>query len=198
MGGNSGVVGSSAQGRTCGVNPVTRRPGLLTDSGYNARGGRPGGLGNLRPGVGGAGGFRERTGNAHDAVDIVAPVGTPIYANRTGDVVAVQTGNNGGYGNTVIVQHYGGIHTQYSHLSSIFVSLGQYVIMGQQIGSAGRTGNVPSTQNSNEDHVHFGVFSGEVNSRYRPNRNNWQNPATYLNSRCPPGEGAGQGNGGPQ
>jgi len=186
-GGGGGFVNAPdpQQDKNCGVNPVTGKPGIATHPGKNPRGGRPGGLGNLRPGVGGSGGFRDRTGGKHDANDIVAPVGTPIFANRDGEVAAIQEGKNGGYGNTVILLHSGGIYTQYSHLSSISVATGDKVTEGTTIGAAGRTGNVPKRQKAIEDHVHFGVFSGEVNSRFRPARENWMDPTPYLNSPCP-------------
>jgi RHS repeat-associated protein len=170
-------------GGGCGVNPATGSSGIAVDSG-NPRGGRPGGLGHLRPGVGGAGGFKERTGGNHGGNDIVAPVGTPIHANRDGTVVATQFGYNGGYGNTVIISN-GGIYTQYSHLTSISVSAGASVNQGQIIGTSGRTGNVPRGQAANEDHVHFEVFTGQLNGKFRPNASNRQNPTNYLNSPCP-------------
>jgi YD repeat-containing protein len=178
----------AARPTTCGVNPVTGKPGIPFKP---IRGpfdhSRPGTFGTLRKGIGGAGGFRERTGGRHDAADIVSPVGTPSVANRGGVVVAVQRGHNGGYGNTVIIEHAGQnstYYTQYSHLSAISVGLGP-ISQGAVVGRSGRTGNPPKNQLASEDHLHFGFFSGPVNGNSRPQRQNWQDPVKYLNNPCP-------------
>ena len=171
----------------CGVNPATGTPGINVHPVQNPRADRrPGGLGNLRPGNGGAGGFRERTGQKHDGNDIVAPIGSPIYANRDGTVTLARSVS--GYGNTVIIDHWG-TNTLYAHLSQILVSRGQ-VTEGQIIGYAGVSGNANSLRNSpDEQHVHMGVFFGAPTLPAGGSAR-WGDPTTYLNSQCPPAEAA--------
>jgi hypothetical protein len=168
----------------CGVNPVTGKPGIdfKPISGPFDHS-RPGTFGNLRKGIGGAGGFKERSKGKHAAIDIVSPVGTPTVANRDGKVVAILP-LHGDLGNTVVIDH-GGVYTSYSHLSSFSVGLGP-IRQGDVVGRSGRTGNVPKSQLASEDHVHFGVFDGLVNGNFLPLNKQWQDGVKYLNSPCPP------------
>src|SRR5688572_12146973 len=55
------------------------------------------------------------TMRAHRGVDYAAPTGTPIRA--AGDGKVLFRGAQGGYGNTIILQHGGNITTLYGHLS---------------------------------------------------------------------------------
>ena len=60
-----------------------------------------------------------------------------------GTVIAVTPGYNGGYGNTVEIDHGNGIITKYHHMqdgSISGMSVGQEVKAGQQIGKVGSTG----------------------------------------------------------
>lgn len=77
---------------------------------------------------------------AHKGVDYAAPSGTPIKA--AGDGKVVFRGINGGYGNTIILQHGGNITTLYAHMSRFAGSakIGQRVKQGDVIGFVGRTG----------------------------------------------------------
>jgi len=90
----------------------------------------------------------------HEAIDIGAPTGTPIYAADTGYVSA--TGWMGGYGNYVIINHGNGFETLYAHLSQIRVIPGQGVQRGQVIGLVGSTGR------STGPHLHFEIRQGGV------------------------------------
>ena len=79
----------------------------------------------------------------HKAIDIAAPAGTAVKAAMSGKVIAVTPGYNGGYGNTVEIDHGNGIITKYHHMqdgSISGVSVGQEVKAGQQIGAVGSTG----------------------------------------------------------
>lgn len=49
-------------------------------------------------------------------------------------------GNKGGYGRAIILDHGGGISTQYSHLHSYLVKVGDVVNKGQPIGKVGSSG----------------------------------------------------------
>lgn len=76
---------------------------------------------------------------AHRGVDYAARTGTPIRA--AGDGKISFRGVNGGYGNTVILQHGGNITTLYAHMSRFAKPrLGARVHQGQIIGYVGQSG----------------------------------------------------------
>lgn len=85
----------------------------------------------------------------HAGIDIGAGYGAPIVAAAAGAVVSA--GWQGGYGNTVVIDHGGGLATLYAHQSSIGVVAGQSVQRGQTIGAVGSTGY------STGPHLHFEV-----------------------------------------
>jgi murein DD-endopeptidase MepM/ murein hydrolase activator NlpD len=105
-------------------------------------------------------------GRNHPGVDILAPVGTPIFAAQSGRIVQASANGayNGGYGNLVVIDHAGGLQTRYAHLSTVRVSVGQVVSQGQQIGNVGMTGRTSGA------HLHFEVYLNGVR----------QNPMNYL------------------
>jgi murein DD-endopeptidase MepM/ murein hydrolase activator NlpD len=84
---------------------------------------------------------------SHTGVDFHAASGTSVHAVGVGTVV--ETGWGGAYGNQIVIKMVDGTYTQYGHLSSIGVSVGQTVEPGQQIGLSGSTGNVTGP------HLHF-------------------------------------------
>ena len=92
----------------CGVNPIWGANGV---AGIKAK--SSGQTGELRPGRGGSGGFQTR-GGRHQGIDIAASVGTPVHANRSGQVVV--SGYAGGYGNSVIIRRASDAYTLYAHL----------------------------------------------------------------------------------
>ncbi|MBE3090117.1 MAG: peptidoglycan DD-metalloendopeptidase family protein [Actinobacteria bacterium] len=98
----------------------------------------------------------------HSGIDIVASYGTLVKAADGGQVV--QAGYFGGYGYSVMLYHGGGFATLYAHLSSINVSMGQFVQRGQVVGLVGSTGWATGP------HLHF-----EVRINGTP-----QNPLAYL------------------
>ena len=85
----------------------------------------------------------------HTGYDIPAPYGSNIVAAEGGTVITAGWVN--GYGNTVMINHGGGIVTLYGHNSSLTVSRGQKVSRGQVIAKCGSTGN------STGNHCHFEV-----------------------------------------
>jgi murein DD-endopeptidase MepM/ murein hydrolase activator NlpD len=89
--------------------------------------------------------------NGHPAIDIGGRTGNPVKSADSGYVVAARTGWNGGYGNMVMIDHGNGYVTLYGHLNSIFVSQGESVAKGAQIGTVGNTGK------STGPHLHFEV-----------------------------------------
>ena len=110
--------------------------------------------GNIRSGFGNRYHPILRRWRKHTGVDITASTrtGTPIHAAADGLVVSAQY--RGGYGNTVIIDHGGGIHTLYAHCRKgrpFAVRAGQTVKRGQIIAYMGSTGL------STGPHVHFEV-----------------------------------------
>ncbi|GAC1567039.1 MAG: peptidoglycan DD-metalloendopeptidase family protein [Vulcanimicrobiaceae bacterium] len=85
----------------------------------------------------------------HNGLDIGAPMGATITASAPGRVI--YAGWEGGYGNTVIIDHGGTASTLYGHCSQLFVSEGQDVQQGQAIGAVGSTGV------STGPHLHFEI-----------------------------------------
>jgi len=76
----------------------------------------------------------------HKGVDYAAPSGTPIHATADGTVAFAGVQN--GYGNVVILQHYGKYSTVYAHQSRIApgIKKGAKVSQGAVIGYVGMTG----------------------------------------------------------
>ncbi len=89
----------------------------------------------------------------HPGVDILADVGTPVYA--TADGVVKEAGRNaGGYGIHVVIEHKAsGYQTLYAHLSEIPENIqpGTRVTRGDMIGLSGNTGL------SKGPHLHYEV-----------------------------------------
>lgn len=110
------------------------------------------------PGVGGAhapthgpitSGFGPRWGTFHNGTDFGAPIGTPMYAAKSGQVVAA--GPASGYGLWIRIQTDDGELLEYGHNDTNYVSVGQRVNAGQVIGTVGNRGY------STGPHLHFGV-----------------------------------------
>ncbi|KAB1142895.1 M23 family metallopeptidase [Streptomyces luteolifulvus] len=104
---------------------------------------------------------------SHTGVDFHAASGTTVHAVGSGTVV--EAGWGGSYGNQIVIKMHDGTYTQYGHLSSIAVSVGQQVTPGQQIGLSGATGNVTGP------HLHF---EARTTAEYGSDID----PVTYLRS----------------
>lgn len=96
----------------------------------------------------------------HNGLDIANKIGTPIYAADAGVVEISQGGYNGGYGNTILINHGGGKKTRYGHASKLLVKKGETVEKGQMIALMGSTGR------STGPHLHFEVVIN--GTRYNP------------------------------
>ncbi|KKT80678.1 MAG: Peptidase M23 [Candidatus Azambacteria bacterium GW2011_GWA1_44_9] len=108
-------------------------------------------------------------GQAHNGMDIGAPIGTPVYAADGGKIVRVDyNGRSYQYGRYILIDHGNGLSTLYAHLSETATSGGQSVTKGQLIGYVGATGFVTGP------HLHFGVYATPsggwqiVNSKSQP------------------------------
>jgi murein DD-endopeptidase MepM/ murein hydrolase activator NlpD len=106
--------------------------------------------------VGWKGAFeQERAGHEHEAVDILAPRGTPVLAVDEGVVAKMFTSRNGGitlyqFDPTRQFTYY------YAHLDRYADGIreGDALSRGQVIGYVGTTGNAPP----DTPHLHFAIF----------------------------------------
>ena len=87
---------------------------------------------------------------SHSGIDIVLERDTPVLAAAAGTVS--QCDYDSALGNYVVVDHGGGLTTLYAQLTqNDFVSEGETVESGTQIGTVGRTGQATGY------HLHFEV-----------------------------------------
>lgn len=78
----------------------------------------------------------------HEGVDIMAPLGSKIFAVAPGRISRVRTDPNGhNYGIHVRIDHIEGYQTYYAHLKEARVREGQQVAAGDLLGLANNTGN---------------------------------------------------------
>ncbi len=93
--------------------------------------------------------------HGYNGVDLAGAYGSAIRAAAGGKVIVAKgVGWNGGYGSYIVVKHDNGTQTLYAHLSSVSVSVGDFVEQAQTIGGMGNSGKSTGT------HVHFEVRGG--------------------------------------
>jgi len=93
--------------------------------------------------------FGPRGDRWHEGIDLPAPLGTPAYSARSGEVV--WAGWRDGYGLLVTVAHGEGERSMYAHLSRIDVRVGVWIGQGVRVGLIGATGDATGP------HLHFEV-----------------------------------------
>lgn len=79
---------------------------------------------------------------SHQGVDIAGPIGTPIVAIGSGEVVWAQ--EKGEWGKVIVIKHlWQGmeLHSVYAHLDEILVKVGDTIDEKQVIAKIGATGN---------------------------------------------------------
>jgi murein DD-endopeptidase MepM/ murein hydrolase activator NlpD len=80
------------------------------------------------------------TSTKNNGIDIKAPYNTPVAAVSYGEVAYADKFL--GYGNVILIDHYGGYYTLYAHLSSMDVQVKDKVYQGEVIGRVGDTGSL--------------------------------------------------------
>lgn len=93
--------------------------------------------------------FNGKPRNPHSGMDIAAPTGTPVVSPMPAAVI--DTGDYFFNGNTVWLDHGGGLLSMMCHLSRIDVQPGDKVATGQRVGAVGATGRVTGP------HLHWSV-----------------------------------------
>jgi lipoprotein NlpD len=101
---------------------------------------------------------------SHMGIDIAGATGTPIVAAAGGRVIAAGW-DDFGLGNTIKIEHSGGIYTVYGHNQRLWVREGQTVSQGQIVAEMGSTGY------SSGPHLHFEIRQGG---------DDWVDPIAYL------------------
>ena len=76
----------------------------------------------------------------NDGIDIRAPMGTPVIAVFSGDVVFSDWTD--GRGNIVVLDHGNNYYSLYAHLDILSVKEGDTVSAGQQVGTVGESGSL--------------------------------------------------------
>jgi murein DD-endopeptidase MepM/ murein hydrolase activator NlpD len=107
---------------------------------------------NSRPIVGSVGLFGARRNvdapgliRLHEGVDLLAPIGTPVFSVQHGTVLSVGT-------TSVLIEHTRGFRylTFYQHLQNIIVSENQAVVQGERMAEVG-------TYTAHDTHLHFEI-----------------------------------------
>ncbi len=86
----------------------------------------------------------------HQGIDYASVAKADIPATNNGKVVFAEP--LGIHGNVVIIDHGVGLFSLYSHLTDIFVKVGDVVKTGHTVGTTGKTGLAGG------DHVHYGIL----------------------------------------
>ena len=76
----------------------------------------------------------------NEGVDIQSKLGENVYSTCSGVVTAITWQR--GRGNIVIVNHFNGYYTVYTHLAEILVRVGQEVATGEVVGRVGDAGSL--------------------------------------------------------
>ncbi len=106
----------------------------------------------------------------HSGIDIAIPVGTPVKAIGDGKV-RIATGGIKGYGNAVYINHgeINGkiVESEYGHLSTFYVTVGEKVKKGQVIALSGGKKGAPGSGVSQGPQLHLTIREYDKDSKKR-------------------------------
>lgn len=124
--------------------------------------------------------FNGELRSVHYGLDLDGSVGVAVRSAHAGVVQMVEARFVSG--NTVIVDHGGGVLTAYYHLSQARVAVGDRVRAGQVLGDVGSTGRVTGP------HLHLAVLVQGLRASRRRAGFRWRyvNPETFLSLRFAP------------
>lgn len=102
----------------------------------------------------------------HNAVDYAVPIGTPVFAAKSGYVTTVypslwnrsQWKGHPTYSGMIEIKHLDDTTTLYAHLVLIEVRENEFVERGQRIGASGGEYGKRGSGSSTGPHLHFAVF----------------------------------------
>ena len=113
----------------------------------------------------------DENGNLRDSNGNSLSYGMPIYASQSGEVIVADYHKS--FGNYCVIDHGNGIQTLYAQAKEIYVTKGDIVKAGDDIGEIGDTGNVTGT------HLHF-----EVRLKKTDGVISRVNPLDYVSAPC--------------
>lgn len=114
--------------------------------------------------------YKEEIGSSHEAIDIVAPQGTPVKAAADGYVLFVEPPVSSWYA-FVALKHGDGYVTVYGHVNEILVNEGDIVEKGEIIAKSwGEYGTKWAGILTTWPHLHFEVYKEKIS----------QDPFEYL------------------
>jgi murein DD-endopeptidase MepM/ murein hydrolase activator NlpD len=87
----------------------------------------------------------------HAGLDIAGDRGQPVFATASGTIT--YAGDQGNYGNLLVIDHGYGLETRYGHLMAFSVNKGDQVKRGDIIGRVGNTGRATG------NHLHYEVLA---------------------------------------
>jgi murein DD-endopeptidase MepM/ murein hydrolase activator NlpD len=91
----------------------------------------------------------------HAGIDIAAPLGTPVRAISTGQVVFAGRDSSGAV--VVEIEHLPNVISLYGHLQDPpAVKVGEVVVTGEVVGAVGLTGNTTGP------HLHFAIYDAGI------------------------------------
>ena len=107
-------------------------------------------------------------GRVHDAIDIMAPRGTPVVAAAAGTVASVHESERGGHTVYLLLPDRRTVH-YYAHLDTVApgVAAGVAVSQGGDVGTVGSTGNA----SPEAPHLHFAIWTAPSADAF------WDGPA---------------------
>jgi murein DD-endopeptidase MepM/ murein hydrolase activator NlpD len=87
---------------------------------------------------------------SHKGVDFAGPYNSKIFSAADG--VVEFSGQNGGFGNVIIINHGNKIKTAYAHLKEPLVKVGQKISRKKEIGIQGSSGRATG------QHLHYEII----------------------------------------